>query len=137
MRWPPSSAPLPPSHARLPGSALAVALLACLRWTREPRRCCKISLIVFAQARWLERYPHATASITHGFPWRTFLDDASTGLEALPSEVFAPFETGRCFLEVSFPVRLGDVFEYPYKEHAQRPFFLCLLPLPESCLARS
>ena len=79
-------------------------------------------VIVFAQARWLERYPHATASITHGFPWRTFLDDASTGLEALPSEVFAPFETGRCFLEVSFPVRLGDVFEYPYKEHAQRSF---------------
>ena len=34
--------PYPPSHARLPGSALtlAVALLACLRWTREPRCCC-------------------------------------------------------------------------------------------------
>jgi hypothetical protein len=65
---------------------------------------------------WLERYPHAQASITHGFPWRTFLSDDRRGLDALPDALFAPFATGRCALEVSFPVRLGDVFEYPYTE---------------------
>lgn len=59
--------------------------------------------------RFLERYPTAQASITHGFPWRTFLSDDGRGLDRLPDELFAPFATGRCALEVSFPVRVGDV----------------------------
>ena len=67
-------------------------------------------------ARFLERYPSMTVSITHGFPWRTFLDDSGRGIESLPGDLFAPFESGRCNLEVSFPVRVGDVFEYPYTE---------------------
>ena len=73
-------------------------------------------------ARFLERYPTLTVSLTHGFPWRTFLDDAGRGIESLPGELFAPFERSsingacRCNMELSFPVRVGDVFEYPYVE---------------------
>ena len=72
--------------------------------------------------RGLDRYPTATASMTHGFPWRTFYDPGrgSSSLvelvEALPEDAWAPFATGRCYLEVCFPVRLGDHFDFPYRE---------------------
>lgn len=67
-------------------------------------------------ARFLDRYPTMTVSITHGFPWRTFLGDSGKGIESLPDGLFKPFASGRCNLEVSFPVRVGDLFEYPYAE---------------------
>jgi predicted TIM-barrel fold metal-dependent hydrolase len=63
--------------------------------------------------RWMERYPDAVVSLTHGFPYRAFLDgDRLT----LPDRVWEPFANPRLHLEVSFPVRLGDVFDYPYRE---------------------
>jgi hypothetical protein len=65
--------------------------------------------------RWLDLHPTSTAAITHGFPWRTFLDKDG-GLQGMPDGAFAPFETGRCYLEVCFPVRLGDLFDFPYRE---------------------
>jgi predicted TIM-barrel fold metal-dependent hydrolase len=63
--------------------------------------------------RWMERYPDTEVSLTHGFPWRSFL--AGSGLE-LPEWLWAPFANPRLRIEVSFPVRLGDVFDYPYRE---------------------
>ena len=30
--------------------------------------------------RWMERYPDAVCSLTHGFPWRTFLDDGNKAI---------------------------------------------------------
>lgn len=92
--------------------------------------------------RWLDRYPTATASMTHGFPWRTFYDPGrgSSSLvelvEALPEDAWAPFATGRCYLEVCFPVRLGDHFDYPYREVtlAQR-FWLRLMAEAEGSRA--
>lgn len=63
--------------------------------------------------RWMERYPEAVCSLTHGFPWRAFLDGDHI---RLPEAVWAPFQNPRCSLEVSFPVRLGDLFDYPYRE---------------------
>ena len=63
--------------------------------------------------RFQARYPDLTVSLTHGFPWRSFLD--GRGL-SLPDWLWEPFEDPRLHLEVSFPVRLGDVFEYPYRE---------------------
>ena len=63
--------------------------------------------------RWMERYPDAVCSLTHGFPWRLFVD--GDGL-TLPEELWEPFVHDNCNLEVSFPVRLGDLFDFPYRE---------------------
>ena len=69
--------------------------------------------------RWMERYPDVLCSLTHGFPWRLFLDDDSAGSPSrieLPNEIWAPFDNPNLSLEVCFPVRLGDLFDYPYRE---------------------
>ena len=63
--------------------------------------------------RWMERYPDVDVSLTHGFPWRAFI--SGDGL-ALPDWLWRPFANPRLHIEVSFPVRLGDVFEYPWRE---------------------
>ena len=63
--------------------------------------------------RWMERYPDAVCSITHGFPWRLYVDGERL---VLPEEVWAPFANSRLSLEVCFPVRLGDLFDFPYRE---------------------
>ena len=63
--------------------------------------------------RWMERYPDVVCSLTHGFPWRVFLDGEKI---ILPEEIWAPFQNPNCNLEVCFPVRLGDLFDFPYRE---------------------
>ena len=63
--------------------------------------------------RWMERYPDTVCSLTHGFPWRLFVQDNRI---QLPETVWQPFQNHRCHLEVSFPVRLGDLFDFPYRE---------------------
>ena len=64
-------------------------------------------------ARLMDRHPHLRCNITHGFPWRVYLDgDRIT----LPDRIWAPFENPNLSLEVCFPVRIGDVFDYPYRE---------------------
>ena len=63
--------------------------------------------------RWMDRYPDAVCSITHGFPWRVFLDG---GRVVLPEPIWKPFENKNLSLEVCFPVCLGDIFDYPYRE---------------------
>jgi predicted TIM-barrel fold metal-dependent hydrolase len=63
--------------------------------------------------RFQARHPDAVVSLTHGFPWRAFLD--GNGL-TLPDWLWEPFEHPNLHIEVSFPVRLGDVFEYPWTE---------------------
>jgi predicted TIM-barrel fold metal-dependent hydrolase len=63
--------------------------------------------------RWMERYPDIRASITHGFPWRVYLDGEGI---ALPDEIWEPFQNPNLSLEVCFPVRIGDLFSYPYRE---------------------
>lgn len=64
-------------------------------------------------SRWMERYPQAVCSITHGFPWRLFVDGDRI---VLPDEIWAPFSHRNLSLEVCFPVRLGDWFDYPYAQ---------------------
>jgi len=61
----------------------------------------------------MARYPQLDVSLTHGFPWRAFLD--GDGL-TLPDWLWEPFGEPRLHLEVSFAVRLGDIFEYPFRE---------------------
>jgi predicted TIM-barrel fold metal-dependent hydrolase len=63
--------------------------------------------------RWMERYPDSVCSLTHGFPWRVFLEgDRIT----LPEAIWEPFANPNCSLEVCFPVRLGDLFDFPHRE---------------------
>jgi len=63
--------------------------------------------------RWMARYPDTVCSLTHGFPWRAFVDgDGIT----LPDEIWEPFKSDRCNIEVSFPIRIGDLFDYPYRQ---------------------
>ena len=63
--------------------------------------------------RWMERYPDNVCSITHGFPYRTFLNGDRI---ELPREVWEPFQNRNLSMEVSFPVRIGDIFDFPYRE---------------------
>ena len=63
--------------------------------------------------RWMERYPNTICSLTHGFPYRLFLEGDRI---ALPEEVWEPFRGSNCNMEVCFPVRLGDLFDFPYRE---------------------
>jgi predicted TIM-barrel fold metal-dependent hydrolase len=77
----------------------------------DPREGYRAELDVLV--RWMERYPDVDVSLTHGFPWRELLD--GDRLE-LPDWLWVPFANPRLRIEVSFPVRLGDIFEYPYRE---------------------
>ena len=63
--------------------------------------------------RLMQKYPDTLCSITHGFPWRVYLDGETM---PLPDEIWEPFENPKLSLEVCFPVRIGDIFDYPYKE---------------------
>jgi predicted TIM-barrel fold metal-dependent hydrolase len=63
--------------------------------------------------RWMDRYPDVDASVTHGFPYRAFLEDDRV---VVPDAIWEPWQNPRLHLEVSFPVRLGDRFDYPYRE---------------------
>ena len=63
--------------------------------------------------RLMERYPHMLCSITHGFPWRVYLEGDRINL---PDEIWEPFKNQNLSLEVCFPVRIGDIFDYPYRE---------------------
>ena len=62
--------------------------------------------------RWMQRYPDTLCSLTHGFPWRVFLDGDRIDL---PEEIWTPFQNPNLSIEVCFPVRLGDLFDYPYE----------------------
>ncbi len=63
--------------------------------------------------RLMNRHPHLLCSITHGFPWRVYRDGDRI---ILPDQIWAPFENPNLSLEVCFPVRIGDIFDYPYHE---------------------
>ena len=62
---------------------------------------------------WMDRYPDAVCALTHGFPWRLFLEGDRI---VLPEEVWEPFASPNCHIEVCFPVRIGDIFDYPYRQ---------------------
>ncbi len=64
--------------------------------------------------RWMERYPDVIVNLTHGFPWRVFVDDGA--FIKMPHDIWAPFHNPRCYLEVCFPIRIGDLFDFPYRE---------------------
>jgi predicted TIM-barrel fold metal-dependent hydrolase len=63
--------------------------------------------------RWRERYPEARVSVTHGYPWRDFLEGDRF---VLPPGLWEPLRGAAIHLEVGFPFRIGDRFDYPYRE---------------------
>lgn len=63
--------------------------------------------------RWMERYPDVTVVMTHGFPWRLFIDCDTI---RLPEEVWAPFDNPNLFLQLLFPIALGAVWDYPMSQ---------------------
>lgn len=63
--------------------------------------------------RWMDRYPDIPICLTHGFPYRLMREDNRI---VIPDSCWTPFENPNCHLEVCLPVRLGDWFDYPYKE---------------------
>lgn len=63
--------------------------------------------------RWMRRYPDTPCCLTHGFPYRVLLAD---GKVSIPNKFWAPFDHPACHMEVCFPARLGDKFDYPYRE---------------------
>jgi predicted TIM-barrel fold metal-dependent hydrolase len=66
-----------------------------------------------AVGRWLDRYPDARCGLTHGFPYRAFRD--GDGLR-FPDAIWDVFSHPNLDLEVSFPVRIGDWWDYPWRE---------------------
>lgn len=63
--------------------------------------------------RWHDRYPQVGVGITHGYPWRDFLEGDRF---VLPADMWAPLvDSGLC-LEVGFPFRVGDLFDFPYRK---------------------
>ena len=62
---------------------------------------------------WMDRYPDTVCSITHGFPWRMFIDGDRL---VLPEGLWQPYENPNLSMEVCFPVRIGDLFDFPYRE---------------------
>lgn len=63
--------------------------------------------------RWRERYPTAAVAVTHGYPWREFVAGKTF---VLPDGIWAPLTAAEIYLEVGFPFRIGDLFDYPYHE---------------------
>ncbi len=63
--------------------------------------------------RWMARYPNNPVSLTHGFPWRVFRE--GDGI-VLPDAIWEPFQNPKLHLEISFPIRIGDWWHYPYRE---------------------
>lgn len=63
--------------------------------------------------RWMERYPEATVVLTHGLPWRDYVEGDRI---VLPDELWRVFQGGNCYLEMLLPLRIGDIWEYPYRE---------------------
>lgn len=68
---------------------------------------------VWELRRLMDRHPTLRASVTHGYPWRAFLNGERL---SVPASAWAPFRDTSLMLEVGFPFRLGDVFDYPYAE---------------------
>ncbi len=63
--------------------------------------------------RWMERYPDITTVLTHGLPWRTFLEGDRI---VFPERIWDVFESPQLNMEMIIPIQIGDVWEYPWKE---------------------
>jgi 3-hydroxy-D-aspartate aldolase len=63
--------------------------------------------------RWMERFPEAVVVVTHGLPWRDYVEHNRI---ALPEAVWEVFQRPSCYLQLLLPLRIGDIWDFPYKE---------------------
>ena len=64
-------------------------------------------------SRWMERYPDIPAVITHGIPWRIYMED---GRIKLPEAIWEVFQSPTCYLQLLLPIQMGGMWEYPWTE---------------------
>ena len=63
--------------------------------------------------RWMDRYPEVTVVITHGLPWRAFLDGDRI---RLPEAAWEVFKAPQCHMQLLIPIQMGGMWEYPWKQ---------------------
>ena len=63
--------------------------------------------------RWMERYPHLTTVITHGFPWMPFMEGEKI---VFPEAIWEPFQSRNCYMQIVIVIQVGRQWEYPWKE---------------------
>ncbi len=63
--------------------------------------------------RWMERYPGVKVVITHGLPWRAFLDGDRI---RFPEDIWSVFQSPQCHMELMLTIQMGAIWEYPWKE---------------------
>ena len=63
--------------------------------------------------RWMERYPDVKVVITHGLPWRAFLDGDRI---RFPEDIWSVFQSPQCHMELMLTIQMGAIWEYPWKE---------------------
>jgi len=49
--------------------------------------------------------------MTHGLPWRMFLNGERI---RFPEGIWRVFSAPRCHLQLLIPIRMGDIWDYPY-----------------------
>ena len=61
---------------------------------------------------WMKKYPNVKVIFTHGLPWRMFVDGNRLNI---PEEVFQslPRDNPNFFLQLLFPIFLGNIWDYP------------------------
>lgn len=62
---------------------------------------------------WMERFPEAVVVLTHGLPWRGYVEYNRI---AFPEAIWSVFSNPNCYLQLLLPLRIGDIWDYPYKE---------------------
>ena len=63
--------------------------------------------------RWMDRYPDVTVVITHGLPWRSYLEGNRI---RFPDEIWKIFDYPQCHMELMLTIQMGAIWEYPWKE---------------------
>ena len=65
--------------------------------------------------KWMNRFPKVKVIWTHGLAWRLFRTEKDL---TIPSSVFqsAPVDNPNFYLQLMFPISLGDIWEYPMKQ---------------------
>ena len=61
---------------------------------------------------WMQEYPDLSVVLTHGLSWSTFRQDDRI---ILPEAVWRVFESDKCNLQLLFPIQLGGIWQYPFK----------------------
>jgi len=65
---------------------------------------------------WCKRYPDTDVVLTHGLPWRSWLQNENTSMGVVPEKLLQVFACPRVHLQLLIPLRLGDTFDFPFSQ---------------------